>query len=628
MWNLIYCKEDEEVVKKEILPVFEGQKVELLAVESKDEWTSIRKEESVICYLPDSALKEVLLSAGNKEWKLGILPHPKMQYALEALSIKPSLEATLDEILENKIQQKCDLFYCNEELIFKSVRMGNFALIDSVEGHKSPWSQVVSIFKTIWNLRNARHQQVKVTVGEDFNLNTSALGVIAVDHAKRSIMTSSFSGSSLRFQNKDGKLHLLIVSPESLLEMWRFLIMSLFSFALKKPGRPKFIGYIRCDEIEIREIGKNGFVIDGQKQQAEELKLSVHQGAIQLLQKSSVETTKEESPDTSNQFKVEGLPQGEKRDALIRKPITLLPRASTEDFKDLFTVLRNNSKLTTPYLVMMTIASIIATFGLYHNSTPVIIGAMILTPLMSPIVAFSMAIIRFDVSMITSSMRTILMGTGVSILFAALVSLMIPMRIITPEIDVRLTPNLLDLGIAVASGVAGAYAHAKEEIAKTLAGVAIAVALIPPLAVAGIGIGWMDWTVFSGALLLYLTNLAGIVLFGGVTFILLGFAPFKQAKKGLIASLIVTSILAIPLAFSFNHIMNEAAITRSLEGLIISELTIRDVKVRRGEEKTIVSLRLLAEESISDEQIRELKKKIEERINQPIKLEVSTNLEF
>jgi uncharacterized membrane protein len=185
----------------------------------------------------------------------------------------------------------------------------------------------------------------------------------------------------------------------------------------------------------------------------------------------------------------------------------------------------------------------------------------------------------------------------------------------------RLSPTLLDLGIALASGVAAAYAHAKEEIAKTLAGVAIAVALVPPLAVAGIGIGWMDWDVFSGAFLLYLTNLAGIIMLSGLTFLLLGFAPFRRARAGLIYTLIIIVAVCIPLTFSFNQIMQEAQITEKLEGKSIHNVVLNDVRVRFGKPPK-VNLKVISPESLKDGEIQAIKAEIEAILESEIRLEV------
>src|SRR5690606_14811829 len=134
------------------------------------------------------------------------------------------------------------------------------------------------------------------------------------------------------------------------------------------------------------------------------------------------------------------------------------PRANAEQFEDLFKVLRVNSKLSTPFMVMMVLSTLIATFGLFANSSPVIIGAMILAPIISPIVSFSMGMVRYDVSMLKKGFVTITSGTLMSLAFAAGVTLLIPLKIVTFEIEARLSPTLLDMGIAVTSGIAAAYA--------------------------------------------------------------------------------------------------------------------------------------------------------------------------
>lgn len=183
------------------------------------------------------------------------------------------------------------------------------------------------------------------------------------------------------------------------------------------------------------------------------------------------------------------------------------------------------------------------------------------------------------------------------------------------------------MGIAVVSGVAAAYAHAEEEIAKSLAGVAIAVALVPPLATAGIGVGWWDWEVFSGAFLLYLTNLAGIIMFAGITFLILGFAPFRRARMGLVYTLIILILVMVPLSLSFNQISKEASITRQLEGSTIEDILLTDVKVRFGK-SVVVSVRLVSPDAIEAEDMQRIKSDIEEIIGRPVTLEIVSAVKF
>jgi hypothetical protein len=130
---------------------------------------------------------------------------------------------------------------------------------------------------------------------------------------------------------------------------------------------------------------------------------------------------------------------------------------------------------------------------------------------------------------------------------------LLPFRELTNEIAGRLHPSTLDLLVAVLSGIAGAVGHTKEKVAKSMPGVAIAVALVPPLCVSGIGIGWWDYDVFYGAMLLFLTNLTGIILTAGLSFMVMGFAPFSRAKKGIFISALLVTLISVPLVLSFSN---------------------------------------------------------------------------
>ena len=156
---------------------------------------------------------------------------------------------------------------------------------------------------------------------------------------------------------------------------------------------------------------------------------------------------------------------------------------------------------------------------------------------------------------------------------------------------------------------------------------AIAVDLVPPLAVAGIGIGWWDWEVFSGAFLLYLTNLAGIIMFAGFTFFLLCFAPFKRAKMGLVYTFIIIAIVMVPLSLSFNRIKEEASITRQLEGTVIENVVLKEVKVRFGK-TLLVSVKVVSGEPIKATEMKRVKAEIENKIGRTITLEVVSAIEF
>lgn len=167
------------------------------------------------------------------------------------------------------------------------------------------------------------------------------------------------------------------------------------------------------------------------------------------------------------------------------------------------------------YWLEITFSTSIAVLGLIVNSPAVIIGAMLISPLMGPIIASGLAIALGDFYLGLKAFTNVLLSILGSILLAAVITWVLPFRTPTPEILARVQPTLLDLGIAVLSGMAGAIVVCRGGQGggvTALPGVAVAVALMPPLGVVGfgLGIGW-DWPIIRGGGLLFLTNLVAII---------------------------------------------------------------------------------------------------------------------
>jgi uncharacterized membrane protein len=192
----------------------------------------------------------------------------------------------------------------------------------------------------------------------------------------------------------------------------------------------------------------------------------------------------------------------------------------------------------------------------------------------------------------------------------------------------RVNPNILDLIVAIISGIAGAYANSKSEIAKSLAGVAIAVALVPPLSVTGIAIGWGDFHMFYGSFLLFITNLVGITLASALTFIVLGYAPvLSRAKKGVIYTSIALFIVSIPLVLSFYKLIEQNKIIDSLnnkEYLVNNKkinLVIQHIDLNKKEPYLTVELTSSSVLNMGDFKV--LKYKIEKELKTGVVLNIS-----
>ena len=213
------------------------------------------------------------------------------------------------------------------------------------------------------------------------------------------------------------------------------------------------------------------------------------------------------------------------------------------------------------FVVLLTLAAFIATFGLYQDSVASIIGAMVVAPLGGTIMAFAGALItaRFRWQRIT-----FLQVVGGALLVVAIgfgVSLLIPDPfVLTPSIDARTAPGLFDLGVALAAGAAGAYVAVRRTGSDALPGVAIAVSLVPPLASAGIclELGRLDDA--AGAGLLFLTNFAAITVAASIVFLLCGAAPDvtaarerRRVRMGLIGAVVALVVISLPLVWRANQ---------------------------------------------------------------------------
>lgn len=178
----------------------------------------------------------------------------------------------------------------------------------------------------------------------------------------------------------------------------------------------------------------------------------------------------------------------------------------------------------------------IATFGLVENSPAVIIGAMLISPLMGPIMATGLALAIGDLYLGIKAIFNLLASVTASIAFAGFLVWLLPFHSATSEVISRTKPNLLDLGIALLSGFAGSVVVCRggSEGAMALPGVAIAVALMPPLCTMGFGLGsGVNLDIMGGSGLLFLTNLVAIVASAFVIFLMVGMSTPEVEQRAL-----------------------------------------------------------------------------------------------
>ncbi len=215
------------------------------------------------------------------------------------------------------------------------------------------------------------------------------------------------------------------------------------------------------------------------------------------------------------------------------------------------------------YTVLLALAGLIASFGLYQDSTASIIGAMIVAPLGGAIMALAGALVTGRTRWQTITFVQVVLGAVMVIAIGFLVALVIPNPLtLTPALEARTSPGVLDLGVALAAGAAGAFVAVRRTGSDALPGVAIAVSLVPPLATVGICLELGRPADAAGAMSLFLTNFAAIVVIACVVFMIAGAAPSREMlrerhrlRNGFIAAMTVLVIVAIPLV---EHGIDEA----------------------------------------------------------------------
>ena len=225
------------------------------------------------------------------------------------------------------------------------------------------------------------------------------------------------------------------------------------------------------------------------------------------------------------------------------------------------------------FAVFMALATAIATFGIATDSTAVVIGAMLIAPLMAPILGVSAGLINGRVRSAGLSGLIALGGIVGTVALAWLLSAMIPNLasvIANGQVTSRTSPNLLDLAIAIAAGAAGAYGVSRIAGSDALPGVAVSIALVPPLAVVGITLRAGDLSGAAGASLLFLTNLFSIVLMAGLVFLLVGYGEWSllyTRKDRIRTSFAIVALgallISVPLALTGQAILGSAADLRS-----------------------------------------------------------------
>jgi uncharacterized hydrophobic protein (TIGR00271 family) len=316
-----------------------------------------------------------------------------------------------------------------------------------------------------------------------------------------------------------------------------------------------------------------------------------------------------------------------------------IPRMTFEERKEVIADISTSASPGVDFYLLVVLSSSIATLGLVTNSAAVIIGAMLLAPLMSPIISLGLSSITGNDKLIEVSASTFLRGAVLAILLSFLITLLnrflpfVALQDLPAEVMARIRPTPIDLMIALAGGLAAAYALTRPNLSAALPGVAIATALMPPLCTIGIGLAMTRWDVTGGASLLFITNAITIAFASALVFFIRGFSvearrEGQRLPKSLVLSAILVVILLIPLTAYGVKFFREASENRLINNVVLGEVTrldgaqLVDVHVNHLGKTLDMVITLRSSNALRYDQVLALQKAIVSGLDRPISLKI------
>ncbi len=287
--------------------------------------------------------------------------------------------------------------------------------------------------------------------------------------------------------------------------------------------------------------------------------------------------------------------------------------------------IKENAKGDFDFFVLTIFSGIIITLGLVVNSSAVVIGGMLLAPLVWPILSLSMAIIKGKSRLMQNSIFTLFRSTAIIFVIALFLGFMSPDYALQGgEFLSRTSPTIFELFIALAAGFIGAFVITYPKIGAAIAGVVIAAALVPPLAVMGISVSHGNLGMAGGAFILFMSNLIAVTFSSSILFLV---ARFKgpssekgqeQRKSNIRWTLVFLFVMTIPLFLITSKIIkenNQQDIIRDVVLVVIPDSNITDVKVSENNNISTVNVIIQYSGDLTEKQINELKDILSTKMN-------------
>jgi uncharacterized hydrophobic protein (TIGR00271 family) len=313
-----------------------------------------------------------------------------------------------------------------------------------------------------------------------------------------------------------------------------------------------------------------------------------------------------------------------------------IPQLEREDRITLFDRLQNGSLWNFDFVALISLSTSIAALGLILSSTAVVIGAMLVAPLMTPMLGAGLGLVQGNIRLVRNAFKTIVFGFSAALFLGGLVAFLSGLEALTPEMAARGAPNLLDLAVAILSGIAAAYASARPGLSAALPGVAIAAALVPPIATAGAAAVIGEVAVARGAATLFATNFVAIVLGAAVTLYAVGARPAHTfssmrvwVRRTLLGLAIAVATIALPLGTNFfSTLRARTPVGEAIRPLVEkgSQATLRSWSMTTKDDKPVLEVVVRAGEKASEAMVKELSTAASKHLDEVVEVRVVTEL--
>lgn len=294
--------------------------------------------------------------------------------------------------------------------------------------------------------------------------------------------------------------------------------------------------------------------------------------------------------------------------------------------------IRENATVSPAKYVIMGLAGVIVTMGLIIDSSPVVIGGMLIAPFLYPLLGISYSAVKGDYQLFKSTLYSILITIFFVVVFSFLISLILPFETPGNEITSRSNANLIHLIVALAAGLVGALSVCWPKQSSSLAGVLVAAALLPPLGIIGYGLAQADISLALNAALIFVANAVAIVFMGTLVLMWMGFHPPHFAKKekllteNIIYSTILILVVAIPMTWALVKTINEETmerlVTKTIKDKLSNETIIDEVENNVSKEQISTKITLYSEREIDFLTKAEIEKSLEQKWGKDVQLEI------